>query len=57
MALVLNRQLPEETGQDRVATWMWIGMIPAILGGHYGQKYIEALNPGQLAAGVSRKLE
>jgi hypothetical protein len=40
--LVLN-STTDGAGQDHVATWTWIGLIPAIIGGHYGQRYIRTL--------------
>jgi hypothetical protein len=44
VSVAMNRNFLTGEGQDRAATWVWIGMVPAIISGHYGQKYIGNLS-------------
>ena len=44
LSLIINRDLLSGTGQANISTWIWVGLIPAIIAGHYGQKYINNLN-------------
>ena len=40
--LSINRDLSGYFGQYGVSFWTWVGLIPAIIGGHYGVKIINA---------------
>lgn len=38
--LVINRDLSSNFGQYGPSFWAWVGLVPALIGGHYGVKII-----------------
>jgi hypothetical protein len=43
LELVINRDLSSYFGQYGLQFWTWIGLVPAIIGGHYGAKIIREI--------------
>ena len=44
LTIIMNVDfLSQASGQTRPATWTWVGLIPAIIAGHYGQKWANEL--------------
>lgn len=38
--LIINRDISSHLGQYGLSFWTWVGLVPALIGGHYGVKII-----------------